>query len=53
MAMEVAAENATAELREGRARRKDRQAASQTVRIGEWKRVSTLLKKAGRPANGR
>ena len=47
MAMEVAAAKATVEPREGKARQKDRKAASQTVRIGERKRSSTLWKKCG------
>ena len=47
MAMEVAAAKATEEPREGRARQKARKAASQTVRMGERKRSSTLWKKCG------
>lgn len=42
VAMEVAAAKATEEPREGRARQKLRKAASQTVRMGERKRSSTL-----------
>jgi len=45
--MSVAAVNATVEPMEGTPRRKARNAASQTVRIGERKRLSTLLKKLG------
>ncbi len=47
VAMEVAAAKATLEPREGRARRKERLAASQTVRMGLRKRSSTLWKKLG------
>jgi hypothetical protein len=47
VAMEVAAAKATLEPREGRARIKDRVAASQTARMGERKRASTLWKKCG------
>lgn len=47
VAMEVAAAKATDEPREGRARRKARKAASQTVRMGERKRASTEWKKEG------
>lgn len=49
MAMEVAAVKATAEPSEGRARQKESVAASQTVRMGDLKWASTLLKKEGRP----
>lgn len=49
VAMDVAAENATDDPRDGRARRKDRITASQIVRIGDWNRASTLAKKWGRP----
>jgi hypothetical protein len=45
--MEVAAAKATEEPREGSARQKLRKAASQTVRMGERKRSSTLWKKFG------
>jgi hypothetical protein len=45
--MEVAAAKATLEPREGRARQKERKAASQIVRTGERKRSSTLWKKCG------
>lgn len=45
--MEVAAAKATEEPREGRARQKERNAASQMVRMGERKRVSTEWKKEG------
>ena len=48
VAIEVAAVKATVEPREGTARRKDRVAASQTVRMGERNRLSTLWKKEGR-----
>lgn len=41
VAIEVAAEKATALPTLGIARRKARKAASQTVRIGEWNRSST------------
>lgn len=47
VAMEVAAAKATEDPREGRARRKARKAASQTVRTGERKRVSTEWKNSG------
>ena len=47
VAMEVAAAKATEEPREGRARRKERKAASQTVRMGERNLSSTLWKKCG------
>lgn len=47
MAMEVAAAKATVDPREGRARQKERKAASQTVRIGDRNRSSTLWKKCG------
>lgn len=47
MAMEVAAAKATEEPREGRARQKERKAASQTVRMGERNLLSTLWKKFG------
>ena len=49
VAILVAAENATVEPNEGIARRNDRVAASQTVRMGDWKRASTLVKKWGNP----
>ncbi len=49
VAMEVAAEKATVEPNDGIARRKERNAPSQMVRIGERKRASTLLKNCGRP----
>ena len=49
VAMEVAAEKATAEPSEGSARQKESVAASQMVRIGDLKRASTLLKNGGRP----
>ena len=49
VAMEVAALNATEDPRDGRARQKDRKAASQTVRMGERNRWSTLWKKCGMP----
>ena len=45
--MEVAAAKATDEPREGRARQKERVAASQTVRMGERNLSSTLWKKCG------
>lgn len=45
--MEVAAAKATVEPREGRARMKAHRAASQTVRMGDLKRLSTLWKKDG------
>lgn len=45
VAIEVAAANATDEPSDGNARMKDNVAASQTVRIGERKRASTLWKK--------
>ena len=41
VAMDVAAEKATLEPRLGIARRKDRKAPRQTVRIGEAKRMLT------------
>jgi hypothetical protein len=47
VAIEVAAAKATLEPREGRERQKERVAASQTVRMGERKRSSTLWKKCG------
>ncbi len=47
VAIEVAAAKATEEPREGRARQKERKAASQTVRMGERNRSSTLWKKCG------
>lgn len=47
VAILVAAANATLDPREGRARRKARVAASQTVRMGDWKRASTLWKNSG------
>ena len=47
VAMEVAAAKATEEPREGMARRKERNAASQTVRIGERKWASTEWKNEG------
>lgn len=49
VAIDVAAEKATAEPSEGRARIKDRVAASQMVRTGERNRLSTLWKKDGMP----
>lgn len=49
VAMEVAAEKATVEPSEGRARMKERVAPSQMARIGERKRSSTLWKKEGMP----
>lgn len=49
VAMEVAAMKATVEPSEGRARQKESVAASQMVRMGDLNRVSTLLKKEGRP----
>lgn len=52
VAIEVAAEKATVEWRDGSARRYERVAASQIVRMGDLKRASTLLKNRGRPANG-
>lgn len=45
--MEVAAAKATEEPRDGRARQKERVAASQMVRMGERKRSSTLWKNDG------
>lgn len=45
--MDVAAAKATELPREGRERQKARKAASQTVRMGERKRSSTLWKKWG------
>ena len=47
--MEVAAEKATVERSEGRARQKESVAASQMVRMGDLNRASTLTKKGGRP----
>lgn len=47
--MEVAAEKATVEPSEGRARQKESVAASQMVRMGDLNRASTLLKNEGRP----
>ena len=44
VAMEVAAEKATEEPSEGRARMKERVAASQMARIGDLKRASTWWK---------
>ena len=41
VAMDVAAANATLLPRLGSARMKERVAASQIVRIGEWNRLST------------
>ena len=49
VAMEVAAAKATLEPREGSARMKARVAASQIVRTGEWKRLSTWWKNFGMP----
>lgn len=49
VAIEVAAAKATEEPREGRARMKARVAASQIVRVGDWKRASTWWKKWGMP----
>lgn len=49
VAIDVAAEKATEEPRDGIARRKDSVAASQTVRIGDLYRLSTLLKNFGNP----
>ena len=49
MAMDVAAEKATVEPREGMARRKERNAARQMVRIGAEKRGLTCVKKWGSP----
>lgn len=49
VAIEVAAEKATVEPSDGSARRNDKNAPSQMVRMGALKRVSTLLKKKGRP----
>ena len=49
VAIEVAAEKATVEPSDGIARRNDKDAPSQMVRIGALKRASTLLKKKGRP----
>lgn len=45
--MEVAAAKATLEPRDGRARRKARKAASQTVRTGEEVEVLTEWKNCG------
>ena len=47
--MEVAAENATVDPREGMARRKARKAAKQMVRMGALNLLSTWSKKGGRP----
>ena len=47
VAIEVAAAKATLEPRDGSARMKESVAASQTVRMGEEKRASTLWKKLG------
>lgn len=47
MAIEVAAAKATEEPRDGRARQKERKAASQIVRMGERNLSSTLWKKCG------
>lgn len=47
VAMEVAAAKATSLPKEGRARMKERVAASQTVRMGDLKRSSTWWKKEG------
>ena len=47
VAMDVAAAKATLLPREGRARQKERKAASQTVRMGERNLSSTLWKKCG------
>lgn len=49
VAIEVAAAKATEEPREGRARMKASEAASQIVRVGDWKRASTWWKKWGMP----
>lgn len=49
VAMDVAAENATDDPRDGRARRKESVTASQMVRIGDWNWASTSVKKWGRP----
>ena len=45
--MEVAAEKATVDLRDGRERQKAKKAASQMVRTGERNFLSTLWKKWG------
>jgi hypothetical protein len=47
VAIEVAAAKATDDPREGRAKQKDRNAASQTVLMGERNLSSTLWKKCG------
>jgi hypothetical protein len=47
VAIDVAAAKATLEPREGRERMKLRVAASQTARMGERKRASTLWKNDG------
>ena len=52
VAIEVAAEKATVEPRDGSARRNESVAASQMVRMGDLKRASTLLKNRGRPTKG-
>lgn len=49
VAMDVAAENATLEPRDGMASRNARKAAKQIVRMGAWNLASTLVKKGGRP----
>lgn len=49
VAIDVAAEKATVEPKDGMARRKERVAASQMVRIGARNLTSTLLKNFGRP----
>lgn len=49
VAIEVAAAKATLDPRDGRARMKDKVAASHTVRIGDRNRSSTLWKKDGIP----
>lgn len=49
VAIDVAAENATLEPREGSAKIKDNVAASQIARIGDRNRLSTLWKNPGIP----
>lgn len=49
VAIEVAAEKATVDPSDGTARRKERKAANQMVRIGARNLASTLSKKCGRP----
>ena len=49
VAIDVAAEKATVDPRDGIAKRKDSVAASHTVRMGALYRLSTLLKKFGKP----